>query len=46
MISRKIKKLQDIGLIEIMVVSGKQCIYKHSIAEKVFKLIDRNMNEK
>ena len=42
-ISRKIKELHDIGLIEIMDVSGNQCIYKHSIAEKAFKLIDRNI---
>jgi len=46
MISRKIKELHDIGLIEKIDVSGKQCIYKHSIAEKALKLIDRTSNEK
>ena len=38
MISRKITKLSEIGLIEIKDVSGKQRIYKHSVAEQAFKL--------
>ena len=38
MVSRKITKLQDAGLIEIKgVVSGKN-VFKHSIAEVAFKL--------
>jgi DNA-binding MarR family transcriptional regulator len=37
-ISRRIKTLLDNGLIEIKNVSGNECIYKHSVAEKAFKL--------
>lgn len=39
MISRKINKLAEIGLVEIKDVSGKQRIYKHSVAEQAFKLM-------
>jgi DNA-binding MarR family transcriptional regulator len=40
-ISNKIKELRDIGLIEIIDAHGRQRIYKHSVAEKAFKLIDK-----
>jgi len=38
-VSRRISELKDNGLIEIYKVSGKQCIYKHSVAEKAFNLV-------
>ncbi len=38
MISRKISKLSEVGLIEIKEVIGNQRIYKHSVAERAFKL--------
>ena len=41
MVSRKIDKLSAIGLIEIMDISGNQRIYKYSIAENAFNLIDK-----
>ncbi|MFT4104722.1 MAG: hypothetical protein QM657_03095 [Lacrimispora sp.] len=37
-VSRKIKKLLELGLIEIKKVVGNNKIYMHSIAEKAFKL--------
>ena len=40
-ISNKIRELCNSGLIEKMDVRGKQRIYKHSIAEEAFKLINR-----
>lgn len=39
MVSRKISKLSDVGLIETKDISGKQRIYKHSVAEQAFKLM-------
>lgn len=38
MVSRKITKLQDAGLIEIKEVVGGKNIFRHSIAETAFKL--------
>ena len=37
-VSNKIKKLSELGLIEIKEVIGNQRIYKHSVAEKAFRL--------
>jgi DNA-binding MarR family transcriptional regulator len=39
MVSRKISKLSDVGLVEIKDISGNQRIYKHSVAEQAYKLI-------
>lgn len=39
MVSRKICKLSETGLIEIKEISGNQRIYKHSVAEQAFKLM-------
>jgi len=37
-VSNKIKRLAELGLIEIKEISRKQHIYKHSVAELAFKL--------
>jgi len=37
-VSNKIKKLSELGLIEIKDISNGKRIYKHSIAEQAFKL--------
>ena len=39
MVSRKISKLSEAGLIEVKDVSGSQRIYKHTVAEKAFRLM-------
>ncbi len=37
-VSRKVKKLSEIGLIEIKETASGECIYKYTVAEQAFKL--------
>ncbi len=43
-VSNKIKKLENLGLIELKMVDGNNKIYKHSIAEMAFSLTRGKFN--